>query len=375
MMKVHTIALGVLSTLAAAVVQAAPVCSTAELFAGNPLYEEPKDRASDGQGLLDNPPLGWRSLLFVGDKLITTVGPEIWYTDLKAAKPVLKRLAGRENRTGPQSIKPGACQDARFANIAGLALKSDGSIVGADQTGNNIFLVNDPFGANCKVTFLAGSTKAIERVSPGVPPNVGDIDGPRASARFQLVNWPAIIDDNIYVIDDGSHKIKRIANDAANTVKTIAKLPDDVYYAMIALNGKLYVVGNNTSEGFILEIEPATGAIHDIVRGRAEAFKSSGSINISGLATDGTGLFTSESGQLLYVTLDGKVKNIAGNGTYFDFRSPYEPTRPQKADSVQLVATRRLMTAGANVFLAYKDNAVYYSAAGDTAYIERLTCK
>src|SRR6476620_11928355 len=125
MINMRTIALGVLSTLPAAAVEAAPVWSTAEVFAGNPSYEEPMDRASDGQGLLDNPPLAWRSLLFVDDKLVTHVGQELWYTDLKAAKPVIKRLAGRENRTG-QSIKPGACQDARFANIAGVALKSDG---------------------------------------------------------------------------------------------------------------------------------------------------------------------------------------------------------------------------------------------------------
>src|SRR5215831_13411461 len=123
-MRMYTIAWGVLSNLVAAVVQAAPVCSTAELFAGNPSYEEPMDRASEGQGLLDNPPLAWRSLLFVGDKLVTHVGQEIWHTDLKATKPVIKRLAGRENRTG-QTIKTGACQDARSANIAGVALKSD----------------------------------------------------------------------------------------------------------------------------------------------------------------------------------------------------------------------------------------------------------
>ena len=112
-MKLHTIVFGVLLTLAVGAVQAAPVCSTAELFAGNPSYEEPMDRASDGQGLLDNPPLAWRSLLFIDDKLVTHVGQEIWYTDLKAAKLVIKRLAGRENRSG-QAIKPGACQDARF---------------------------------------------------------------------------------------------------------------------------------------------------------------------------------------------------------------------------------------------------------------------
>jgi hypothetical protein len=374
-MRVHTIALGVVATLIAAVAQAAPVCSTADLFAGNPLYEEPMDRASEGQGLLDNPPLGWRSLLFVGDKLVTTVGQEIWYTDLKAAKPVIKRLAGREDRSG-RSLQPGSCPDARFANIAGIAAKADGSLVGADQTGNNVFLIKDPFGANCTVTYLAGTTKAMDSVSPGSPPNVGDTDGPGTSARFSLIDWPAVIDDKIYVIDEGKRKIKRVGNDSANTVKTIATLPEGVYFALIALNGKLYTVGNNTvSEGFIIEIDPESGAVHDIVRGRAEKFGGSGALDISGLATDGKGLFTSHRGELLYVTLDGKIKSIAGDGTTFEFRKPYDPTRSQKADAVQLVGSRRTMTAGSNVFLAYRDNAVYYSAAFTTPYVERVACK
>lgn len=375
-MKMHTIACGLFSTLAAATAQAAPVCSTAELFAGNPSYDEPMDRASEGQGLLDNPPLGWRSLIFIDNKLVTHVGQEIWYTDLKVPKPVLKRLAGREDRTG-QSIKPGACADARFANIHGIAVNNDGSIVGADQTGNNIFSLTDPFGAQCTVTFLAGSTETIERLSPGNPPNVGDIDGPGAQARFGLVSWPALIADTIYFIDEHHSKLKSVTNDSEHTVKTIAQLPEGVYYAVVGLNGKLYTVGNSMSEGFILEIEPATGAIKDIVRGRSQTFGGRGgsALDISGLATDGKGLFTSNRGQLLYVTIDGKITSIAGDGTSFEFRRPYDPTRPQRADSVQLITSRRTGTAGSNVFLAYQDNAVYYSASAPTAYVERIACK
>ena len=376
MMKVHTIAFGMLSTIAAATAQAAPVCSTAELFAGNPSYEDPMDRASDGQGLLDNPPLAWRSLILIDDKLVTHVGQEIWYTDLKERKPVVKRLAGREDRTG-RSIKPGTCPYARFANIHGIAVNSSGNIVGADQTGNNIFSIKDPFGANCTVTFLAGSTKAIESISPGNPPNVGDIDGPGASARFGLVTWPAIVADNIYFIDEHHRKLKRVTNDSDNTVKTIATLPEGVYYALVGLKDRLYTVGNSMSEGFIIEIEPETGAMKDIVRGRSPTFggQAGKSLDISGLATDGKGLFTSNRGQLLYVTIEGKITSIAGDGTTFEFRRPYDPTRPQKADSVQLVASRRTATAGSNVFLAYKDNAVYYSATAPTSYIERIACK
>jgi hypothetical protein len=96
---------------------------------------------------------------------------------------------------------------------------------------------------------------------------------------------------------------------------------------------------------------------------------------VSGLATDGTGLFSSQSGKLLYVTLDGKVKSIAGDGTYFELESGYDPSKPHKASELQLWSTRRTSTAGANVFLAYKDGNVYYSAAGDTAYVERISCR
>jgi len=107
----------------------------------------------------------------------------------------------------------------------------------------------------------------------------------------------------------------------------------------------------------------------------ARRLGASGAIDISGLTTDGKGLFTSHRGELLYVTLDGKIKSIAGDGTTFEFRKPYDPLRQQKAHAVQLVGSRRTMTAGSNVFLAYRDNAVYYSASFNTPYDERIACK
>ena len=360
--------LSVLTSLAFA----QPKVIKAELFAGNPEYKEPMDRAAEGQGLLDDPPLAWRSLLFVGDRLVTTVGQEIWYTDLSAEKPVLKRLAGKEDRAG-QSLRPGLGRDARFANIFGIAAMPDGSLVGADQTGNCVFQVIDPFGPGCTVSFLAGTTTAQESVSPGRPPNVGDVDGPGARARFGLPQWPSVVGDDIYVIDENNRKIRKIASDAAHTVTTVTKMPEGVYYAMTTLNGKLYALGNNsTSEGFILEIEPATGAIREVIKGRSNVFEGRGSINVSGLTTDGKGLFTTQSGQLVHVSLDGKATAIAGAGVTIDFRQPYDPRKPQTADEVQLVSLRRTMTAGSNIFLAYKDKAVYHCAAGTTPYVERL---
>src|SRR5829696_3153910 len=147
----------------APVTLAAPKCTTGELFAGSPSYDDPMDRAKDGQRLLDVPPLGWRSLLFVGDKLVTAVGQELWYVDLAAREPALKRLAGRE---GTRSSKPGRCADARFANVSGIAPMRDGSVAGADQTANNIFVVKDPFGPACSVMTIAGATDSQELVNP-----------------------------------------------------------------------------------------------------------------------------------------------------------------------------------------------------------------
>ncbi len=373
-MNVASCVIATLALCLAGIASAEPKCTKAELFAGNPQYAEPQERPREGQALRDDPPLPWRSLVFVGSKLVSNTGQEVWYTDLSAAKPVLKRLAGKENPTG-RSVSPGRCTEARFANIFGLAAFPDGHLAGADQTGNSVFAIKDPFSPGCTVDLIAGTTKATEGVSPSSPPNLGDLDGPGASARFKLPQWPALIGQDIFVIDEGNGKVKKVGGDTAHTVKTIAKLPEGVYYAMVALNGKLYVVGNQQSEAFIVEIDPTAGSVRDVVKGPSGTFDSQGSINISGLATDGTDLFTTHSGKVLSVTPGGQVKTIAGSGVYFDFRSPYDYTKPQKASEVQLVATRRLSTAGSNVFLAYQEGALYVSASRQTAYVEKIDCK
>lgn len=357
--------------------KAQPKVTKADLFAGNPNYNEPKERAKEGQGLLDNPPLGWRTLFFVGDKLVTTTGPEIWCTDMSAAKPVLKRLAGQEVRDNLESLKPGPAAQARFANLSGLALLPDGSLVSADTTGNTVFKVKDPFGPNATVEFLAGTIQAVDGVDPTHPPNAGDVDGPGNKARFSGPQWPAVIGNDIYVLDEieqGKVKVKKVAGGAAHPVSTIAQLPEGVYYGMIALNGKLYAIGNNTkSEGFVEEIDPATKATRDVIRGRPDAFESDGAIKVSGLTTDGKGLFITSSGQLLYLTLDGKVTSLAGTGDWFDYRGGYDPTKTQKPNKVQLVTQPRTATAGSDVFLGFKNNTVYMSAKNLTPYIEKLS--
>lgn len=354
---------------------AAPVCTTGELFAGSPDYADPMERAKNGQGLLDVPPLGFRTLVFAGDKLVTSVGPEIWYADLAAEKPTLQRMAGREGKA--RDSIPGKCRDARMVNVSGLAVLPDGSLAGTDQAANEIFIVTDPFGPDCAVAFIAGAIQPQTPLSGGQPTNIGDADGVGGAVLLRGPEWAAAFDDGtIFFIDDGNAKLKKVLPDAARTVETVAKLPDITYYALIAKGEKLYAIGNDSaSEGFLLQIDPATREITEIVSGRSDRWLSRGAINVSGLASDGTGLFTTQSGQLLYVTLDGEIESIAGNGTYFSLTPDYDPHKAQNAADLQLWSTRRTMIAGANVFLAYRDGYVYFSAQGDTPYILRIACE
>ncbi len=353
---------------------AAPVCTTGALFAGAPDHADPMARAKNGQGLLDVPPLGFRALLFAGDRLVTDVGSELWYADLTAHDPVLTRFAGREGRR--DSI-PGACKDARFVNIGGIAMLPDGGLVGADQAANNIFLVTDPFGPACAVSFLAGAVEPQTPLANGEPTNIGDADGVGGDVLLAGPEWVATLEDGtIFFIDSGNGKLKKMAPATPRAVETVATLPDGVYYAMIAAAGKLYAIGNNAkSEGFLIEIDPASGAVHDIARGYSDTWLSRGSINVSGLASDGAGLITTQSGQILHVSLDGEIESIAGNGTYFELEKDYDVRQPHPAGDLQLWSSRRILSAGANVFLAYREGDIYFSAAGLTPYVLRIACK
>jgi len=359
--------------VAAPAALAAPVCTTGELFAGHPDYEDPMHRAKNGQGLKDVPPLGFRTLVFAGDRMVTAVGQEIWYSDLSAEKPVVTRMSGREGR---RDAVPGACADARFVNVSGLAMLPDGSMAGADQGANNIFQITDPFGPDCNVAFIAGAVEPQTPLANGQPTNIGDADGVGGDVLLGGPDWVAALDDGtIFFIDSGNGKLKKVLPGGTRAVETVVKLPDAVYYAMIARDGKLYAIGNNSSsDGLLVEVDPATAEVREIVKGRSDRWLSDGSINVSGLATDGEGFFTTQSGQLLYVTLDGEIASIAGNGTYFSLSGDYDPTVPHPAGDLQLWAQRRNQTAGASVFLAYRDGQVFFSAAGNTAYVLKIAC-
>lgn len=355
---------------------AAFTCTEGEVFAGNPLNKNPADRPTEGLGIKQDPPLPWRAVLIKDKLLYATAVQEIWMTDMASEAPVLKRVAGQEQK-GQQLIS-GACKTARFANIFGITLLSDGSIVGADQTANAIIRIASPSTDKCSVSVLAGTEKDHPTVSPGNPPNQGDVDGAGAKARFRLPLWPAAMNDTVYFIDSGNKKLKAVANDAAHTVTTVAQLPELAYHGLVPLNGKLYLLGNDTkSNGILLEIS-VDGKMVELVKGRTEKWGGSAgsAIAISGITTDGKGLIVVNAGVVNYVTVDGKVSQVAGTGHYFGgYKGSYDPTKPQKAKDLQLITMRRDLTAGTSVFLAYSDGALYMSALATNTYVLKIACK
>ena len=52
-----------------------------------------------------------------------------------------------------------------------------------------------------------------------------------------------------------------------------AQAPEGVYYGLMSLNGKLYAVASkHRSEGFIIEVDPTSSSVCDVVKGRSDTF-------------------------------------------------------------------------------------------------------
>ena len=353
-------------------------CTTASLFAGNPLHTDPTLRPDEGTGLLEDPPLAFRNLDHDGDILYTNVGPEVWSTDLSAADPVLHRVAGRENGSGPE-FTDGACDQARFANLAGIAVLSNGDLIVADGNANAVLQIVDPQG-DCQVQYVAGTSEAQDSVLPTNPPNVGDADGPGASATFGLPKFPLVGDgDTVYVIDTGNQTIRAIANDADRTVSTVADLSPlgyDAHFGMTALGGKLYVLGQDFVSAGVLEVDLESGAVSELVGGGPDVWLEDNSApNPSGITDDGQGIIVVNHGIVFEITTDGEMTAIAGNGTSSFFSPGYDPLIEQDAANVELLhKPGRAGTAHANAFAHYLDGAVLYVGQADGVYVERIAC-
>jgi hypothetical protein len=361
-------------------------CTTATLFAGNPIHNDPMQRPADGTALLADPPFPYRTVVFSNGQLITHDGQEIWRANLSDS--ILHKVAGTES--AGQALITGACSGARFANIFGIALASDGSLFVSDQTANTILKITHPLdAATCTVSHWAGTPMDIPddgTISPGNPPNVGSAEGPGAMAKFSLPERLAIDgSDNLYVWDNGNNSIRKIANDASHTVSTLLANVDNggagASISQVFLGGSLYVWGDGYpgSDVFLLKVDPSSGAKTVLLDGRADKFggDSSDSHNVGGIATNGTLLVVYFNGQVFPITTAGAVGAPLA-GVYQagpDFSSGYDPKASHNAADVELISLDTSSTAGLDGFLAVDTtHNLYVSASALNNYVEKLAC-
>lgn len=367
-------------------------CTTGSLFAGHPVFDaDPGVHANDGDPLtgVEGRPLGWREIIFVGNRLVTVVGREVWTSDLSAATPIVHRVAGLDS--GGQSLLDGPCAQARFANLQDVAADSEGSLFVMDQTANAVLKITDPFDdALCTVHFWAGTSADTTGIVFSDPPNVGNTEGPGLSAQFALPGRLAIdANDNLYVWDSGNSSIRKIADDTDHTVSTLAQVesntggrPQEVIVdSMVVRGGLLYMFEHDTANELFLEsVDLATGAKADVLRGGPEVFglSPSDSLQMGGLATDGTDLFVYFKGLVYLVTPAGNITHIAGDesvGSASDFTSGYDSAAPHPALGMQLPNRDQYSTTGAPSWLVIDDNDdLYFIGQVRDPYVQRIEC-
>jgi hypothetical protein len=358
-------------------------CTSGTLFAGDPTFDDPSMRPTDGTGLLQDPPLPYRMLVFSNGQVITHDGQEIWRADLADGK--LHKIAGDES--AEQALITGPCAGARFANINGIALASDGSLFISDQTANTILKMTHPLAADCSISHYAGTPTDIpDGISPGDPPNVGNVDGAGSVAKFAGPQRPAVdAQDNVYVWDEFNDSIRRIASDADHTVSTFVEHVaggEGALITAVALGGSLYVYGLDADHNIFIEaVDLTTKAKHDLLRGGPEKFgaPANDSFSTTGIITDGVGLIVFFNGQLFYVKTNGNVSApIAGMYiTGVDLPDGYDPTAMHAAADLALpLGTALVVTTGAEGWLAIDSNQDVYVSGSflSSPIVEKISC-
>ena len=301
------------------------VCSDATLLAGNPYFNgELEGWNPAGQPLLADPPLRMRHLADVGGRLAIETQTEVWLAD----GADVRRLAGDELEQEVQYQPFGPCADVRVMIGNGIAGLPNGDLVLADTRGNGLIELRDPMGT-CTAAPIAGNPEATLEIDlTDDAAAIGDIDGPGADARFYGVQRPvADADGNIYVIDAGNTKVKRVANDAGRTVSTVFDDggPEEYFVlAMTAMDGMVYVTGQNAVDDMIWAVDPTAPGGEQILfqgRGLFEEIDSSQQATLFAAANDGVDLLlASNKGYIFRVSTAGDALGaVAGIGSIVDF--------------------------------------------------------
>lgn len=306
-------------------------CSEATLLMGSPYFTGDLEGWNPaGQGLLAEPPLRSRHLAVVGDEIAVETQFEVWLTE----GDQVRRIAGDELELEEQYRPSGACADVRLLIGAGIAALPNGNLVVADTRGNGVIELSDPQGS-CTAAPIAGNpdmTLDVD-VEDGAAA-AGDVDGPGAQARFFGVERPlADTEGNVYVVDTGNNKLKRIAADADRTVSTIHEfVPGEKPWGLTMLDGMIYATGSNGTQDVVWAIDPAaaTGEILYAGRGLFAEIDSTQQAQLAALDNDGVDLLVgSTKGYVFRLSTSAEPLGvIAGYGMVTDYPADLDLTMP-----------------------------------------------
>ena len=357
-------------------------CTTATLFAGDPLYDapDPSTRPADGTGILTDPPFQWGNLSFVGNILYTRDTGEIWYTDTSAAAPVEKHLLGSNNSGSSVAITFGACAQARVGAIQGIADLPDGSLVAADAFGNEIIHITSPQAAGCSIESWAGTNTSTSFDGTDYP-NIGDVDGAVGTSKIEYPT--AITTDGagtVFFYDSGAKKFKKIANDTAHTTSTVVAMPDgnDICYGMVHIGTTIYALGYDGNQTSVYKIVGT--AITKVAGGDGSAWEGldGKTPQLGGITTDGTNIIVAGEGYVYLVNVtSGVIKQIAGSGEIVDLPSTAKAPTTAAAVVLKPKGGASAAAVGSPDYLGFKDGAIYYRGHGDStaAYVEKIQCQ
>jgi len=353
-------------------------CTNATLFAGNPYFTGDLEGWNpEGQGLLADPPLRMRHIANSEGRVAIETQSEVWIAD----GDTLRRIAGDEGEPELQYQPSGPCADVRVITATGIAGLPNGNLVVADSRGGGLIELSDPFGS-CTATPIAGNQQAILDldVNDGAA-NAGDMDGPGAQAQFFGVERPyADADGNVYVVDAGNLKIKKIANDADRTVSTLVDYagPEEYFiYSMTLLDGTLYVTSATSSADVIWAVDPVNGGEPTVLwedRGLFEEVDPAAIAGLLSVTNDGVDLImATEKGYVFRVsTAAESLGPIAGKGPSIDFPPDLDLTMPIPLDQLPL---RTYSVNDGNLVRVGDDLVFTGSAAGVGFHLWSIHCE
>jgi hypothetical protein len=324
-------------------------CDSARLVGGDGKAVRSSDVPPDRIALPEHPVLGWAGLASHGAHLYVATSDEVRRVTRQGKRFTLERVAGASQAsTGASDFRGGVpCSEARFRSLGEIEPMADGSLIVIDHKSNAVLRIvrpDDP--AQCSVHHVSGTSPDLrqrpdERTAPTlVPagaalsgaayPNPGNGDGDFRTARHYQPLFPAIIGNDIYVLETSvdqprTRLVRKIIIDPASSrarrVTTLARI-DDVHsaFGFAAQDDEIYVLavqGANGAEGVVYGIHPDTGRVREVVRAGREAWgaPASQALQLSGLTDCDGYLCTSAAYQLWRIhPRTGAIQAFAGAG-------------------------------------------------------------